>query len=308
MLDRSDPRAAMASYGSAEGRPGATEFAPPDYVRFYGTEPQETAPGARTWYARAQNFIVAYSEVSPGAELERRGQVDEYALLLRDPATSVEVTTADGTSQVDGYTVSFVPPGDSTIRVTGEGRLVRLFTTRSEDLAARCSNAASYASPHPNVALLEPWPDPPGGFRLRTYSLDVPPDPNRFGKIFRCTSIMINYIDPRDGPRDTTKLSPHSHDDFEQVSLVLEGEFVHHIRFPWTSDMSKWIEDDHHRIGAPSITVIPPPSIHTSQAMDEGANQLIDLFSPPRRDFSEKEGWVLNAEDYPMPAPTGVGR
>src|ERR671937_408453 len=241
MLDRSDPRAAMASYGSAEGRPGATEFAPPDYVRFYGTEPQETAPGARTWYARAQNFIVAYSEVSPGAELERRGQVDEY-------------------------TVSFVPPGDSRIRVTGEGRLVRLFTTRSEDLAARCSNAASYASPHPNVALLEPWPDPPDGFRLRTYSLDVPPDPNRFGKIFSCTSIMVNYIDPRDGPRDTTKLSPHSHDDFEQVSLVLEGEFVHHIRFPWTSDMSKWIEDDHHPIGAPSITLIPPPSIHTSQA------------------------------------------
>ncbi|MDR0360239.1 MAG: hypothetical protein LBJ87_12365 [bacterium] len=302
MLDRSDPRAAMASYGSAEGRPGATHFAPPDYVAFHDTEPQETAPGARTWYARAQNFIVAYSEVSPGAELSRRGQLDEYALLLRDPGTSVEVTTADGTSQVDGYTVSFVPPGDSTIRVTGEGRLVRLFTVRSEDLAARCSNAPSYATPHPNVALLEPWPEPPDGFRLRTYSLDVPRDPSRFGKIFRCTSIMVNYLDPGSGPRDTTKLSPHSHDDFEQVSLVLEGEYVHHIRFPWTADLSKWIEDDHHRIGAPSITVIPPPSVHTSQAIAPDGNQLIDLFSPPRMDFSEKEGWVLNAADYPMPS------
>jgi hypothetical protein len=308
MLDRSDPRAAMASYGSAEGRPGATDFAPPEYVRFSETEPQESAPHVRTWYARGQNFVVSYSEASAGAELARRGQVDEYVLLLRDPETSVEVTTADGTTRVDGYSISFVPPGDSTVRVTGQGRVVRLFSARSEDLAARCSNAASYASPHPNVALLQPWPDPPDGFRLRSHSLDVPPDPTRFGKIFRCTSIMVNYLDPSDGPRDTRKLSPHSHDDFEQCSLVLEGEFVHHIRFPWTADLSRWIEDDHTRIGAPSITVIPPPSVHTSQAIAPGANQLIDIFSPPRLDLSEKEGWVLNADDYPMPPRSGAAR
>jgi mannose-6-phosphate isomerase-like protein (cupin superfamily) len=301
VLDRTDVRSSLASYG-ASTRPTATEFVPCEYVRFYDTQPQETSATANVWYARGQNFVLAYAQVQPGAEFARTAQPDEYVVLLPDrDGAAVEITTGGSTSEVGAYTVSFVPPGDSRVRVTRAGQLVLLFTAAAEDLVRKCSNAASYGHAHPNVAPLTPWPDPVGGFKLRVYSLDAPKDPTRFGTIFRSTNFMVNYGDGSVGPRDTRRMSPHSHDDFEQCSLVLQGEYVHHIRFPWTADLSKWIDDDHTRIGSPSVAIIPPPSIHTSQSTGSGRNQLIDIFSPPRFDLSEKEGWVLNATEYPMP-------
>jgi mannose-6-phosphate isomerase-like protein (cupin superfamily) len=118
---------------------------------------------------------------------------------------------------------------------------------------------------------------------------------------FRSTNLMVNVMTRRGGPRDPKKLSPHSHEDFEQASLVLEGDYMHHLRLPWTPDPTTWRAGEHVTIGAPSITVIPAKVVHTSNNVGPARSWLLDIFAPPRVDFSKKPGMVINAADYPMP-------
>ncbi len=113
---------------------------------------------------------------------------------------------------------------------------------------------------------------------------------------------MVNVFEPTTAPRDTAKLSPHSHADFEQGSLSLSGTVMHHLRTPWTPDMSTWRDDEHVEYRSPALLVIPANLVHTTAYAGGDPNWFIDVFSPPRVDFSEKPGWVRNADEYPMPA------
>lgn len=298
MYDKGDLRSTLTT-GTA--KPVSGRLFDAEYGRFYQDAPTDDDAAGRTWYTRGQNFIIAYTEAKAGAVFERTEQPDEYMLLLPNADTPVRLAAGDQQESSDGYSIAILPPGNSRVELPHGGTMVRLFTTRSADLAARCANADAYAEQHDNIPPLADWPEPRGGYRIRVYSLDVPAVPGRFGRIWRSTNMMVNMPHPQTGRRDVTKVSPHHHDDFEQCSLALEGVWTHHMRWPWSVDMNAWRDDVHAEIGSPSVTVIPAQVIHTSTWDSPDRNQLVDIFSPPRLDFSRKAGWVLNEDDYPLP-------
>jgi hypothetical protein len=90
---QSDPRAALAA-SAKNSAPAATEFAAAEYGLYYEREPQETDPNGRTWYTRAQNFLVAYSKGEAGAVFGRKGQPDEYVVLIPVHGTPIQITAA----------------------------------------------------------------------------------------------------------------------------------------------------------------------------------------------------------------------
>ncbi|MFV1441743.1 MULTISPECIES: hypothetical protein [unclassified Phaeobacter] len=294
--DKTDPRSALRTKAAAKPRTGLVAI--PQIGEFDKIDPAVRSSDGLTWCLRGQNFVVMRTEAEPGGSFTRQNQCDEYVVLL--PENGATITVGGNSCDVPGNSIAFVPPADSAVILPEGGRFFRLFTSRSKDLVALCTNGDAYQSLRSHIPPLQDWPKPTDGWQLRHYSLDVPPEPGRFGRIFRCTTFMVNVLDPYDGPRDTTKMSPHHHDDFEQCSLVLEGAFSHHLRWPWTTDMADWRPDQEVKVGAPSVTVIPPPVIHTSRATGADRNAMVDVFCPPREDFSLKPGWVLNAADYPM--------
>jgi len=277
--------------------------AAPEYFDFSLLAPDVATPGgSEQWVVRGQNFVLAYTQPRAGDTVWEGSTLFEQVLVLVRPDSAVRVVAGGEERMVEGEAVVIMPPGEGHVVAEGSGAVVQLLQSDEPGWADRASNAASYAQPHPGVAQLEPWPEPVGGYRLRVYPMaDVPQDPQRFGRIFRSRAFMVNFIKAASGPRDPKRMSPHHHDDFEQCSLTVAGTYVHHIQTPWGPDVTSWRPEEHARVGSPSVTIIPPPTVHTSQAIGRGENHLIDIFSGPRSDFSAKPGWVLNADEYPMP-------
>jgi hypothetical protein len=274
------------------------------HAKHYEQPPDMAEPdGTPSWITRARNFAVAVSNVKPGAVLERRDNPDESMLLLA-PGVAADIEANGERAKSAGDSLSILPPGASLVTARTTGLVARIFSCKAEDILARAKNMATYADGAPEVAPIAPWPDPVGGFKLRHYPMERydSPDPSPLKmRVFRSTNLMVNIFLPWTKRRDETKLSPHWHDDFEQISLGLQGSFVHHLRYPWISDKTAWRDDEHEHHDSPSVLVIPARVVHTSQDIGEGVTRLVDVFGPPRADFSLKPGFVLNADDYPVP-------
>jgi len=254
--------------------------------------------GVTSWHCHASNFVVVFSRLDAGQRLAVTGNDDEYVVVVANGGCPVRITAGDEQAEIAEDSLAIVPPGDSVVEATGGGLIWRVFSRDSHVYAERAANALPVNGGAP-VAPLEPWPAPVGGYKLRTYRIADHPNPATPARIFRSRKLMVNLLPKREVLRPPSNLTPHSHDDFEQASIVSVGEWVHHIRRPWGVDSTRWADDEHVRVLSPSVSVIRAQDVHTSQNLTEHA-QIIDVFGPPRLDFSRK-GWVINADEYPMP-------
>lgn len=282
----------------------SNDIRPAHTARYYADRPTlADGDGTRHWITRGANFVLVATQATAGATLHRSAhhQADEYMVLLpEDVAADFEAGAEKLQSAGDSLTI--VPPGDSAVSVPRGGWVFRIFSKLAEDLAQAAVNAPGYAHGAADVAPLESWPTPADGFRLRHYRLAEYVRDDTTMRLFRSCNLMVNVFLPNKAPRDIRKMTPHAHADYEQGSLALNGSYVHHLRYPWTADMTAWREDEHGEVASPSLIVIPPRVVHTSQSIGTSGMRLVDIFAPPRDDFSLKPGLVCNASDYPLPA------
>jgi len=246
---------------------------------------------------RTQNYSI---ERIAGPSARDFAGRDEFIVLLYENAATL---TSDGrNTALPARSVVIVPPGSHRITVDA-GLAILLATDRSDiDVGTIALNAEAYSKPDARVAPVgTPFANAGGQSTLRILPIDEVPLPrtNPRIKFIQSATMSINWVEYQ-GVRDRKALSPHDHADLEQASLSLAGNFVHHLRYPWTPDGTSWRDDVHAKAGVDSVLVVPPDIIHTSEGSGDGAHLLIDIFAPPRRDFIARQ-WVHNAGDYRDP-------
>ncbi len=307
MFDETDPRAQLAS--STRGAAAAVDRTDVDHVQCFelaGLAPDDVEAGRPDqWSVRGATFVVTYVTAAQGDSEPLADVRDESILVVEDPSTRLLVSTASQDVEITEPSVVIIPPGAHTITAQASGTYVRVVPDHAVEGTPTARNEDFYADPRPGTDPVPPaLPEGSTGDVVVHPLSTVHPEAGRFGRIFRSRSLMVNLLEPESGPRDTDKLSPHHHNTFEQCSVTLHGDYVHHLRVPWTKRLSQWRDDEHLRCSSPSITIIPPGMIHTTRSVGEGHHLMMDVFAPARDDFLAMSGWVLNTADYPPGDPS----
>lgn len=259
-------------------------------------------PGARS-IARAQNFVVEWldSQVATSITAE-----SEHEMLLLLPECGAVVRggepDADAQQTLKARTVCILPAGRYRIDLNGIGVATLIASQRGDLAPTDIANDADYTPPDARIVpYLPAFKRIDDTRRIHVIDIDkvVPPADKPRLKMFQTETLSINWVE-YDGPRDRSQLSPHRHLNFEQGSLSMAGNYLHHLRTPWGEDANAWREDRHQQAGLASLLVVPVLLIHTTEGVGPGRHLLIDIFSPPRRDFIAS-GWIANAADYADP-------
>ena len=250
--------------------------------------------GAAIWRGRGQNFLVEWVDCAPGAELLLAG---EHETILIMPDANFEIRWAGKPGMATAApSVAITPVGEGTVTAPQGGTVIAL--SPQPELAADVIDAGIYATPDRQVAAIGAPYERVGAQDVQIVDmarLRPPADRPRL-RVLQSASMSINWV-VYEGPRNRSELSPHAHKDFEQGSLAIHGQFVHHLRRPWGTNADLWRADVHHLASERSLLVVPPDVIHTTEGVGEGRHLLIDIFAPPREDFIAS-GWIANSGNY----------
>jgi len=249
--------------------------------------------------ARGQNFIVEFIKADAASAAFTIESAYEAMVLLPDVAA--QIVGANETVAVKARSLVILPAGKASAQLARAGNRRILTANAGEPVSGTVENAATYATRDERVVAFGTYQrrSAPDAIRvLEIDAIDAPQDNPRL-KMFQSATLSINWVEYA-GPRDRTALSPHAHKSFEQGSLALAGEFRHHLRVEWGKNAELWQEDRHVVAPSPSLLVIPPQIIHTTEGVNDERHLLIDIFSPPRADFIAKN-WVANSAEYEAP-------
>lgn len=275
------------------------EVRPYSFGDFQATAP-EAISGTRRWLMRARNFWVEWVQAPAGAA-SMMFESSTESLLISDTA-ALRVEDASGrAAAVDApdHCVCIVPAGRFAVRAVEGGSFSVIASHRTDLAGRRVLNEDAYAVPDERIAATgQPYRHAQGRQQVEVLpiaAIQASVDRPRL-KMLQTETLSINVVE-YNGVRDRTALSPHSHASFEQGSLALAGDFMHHLRVPWGPNATLWREDEHLAAPSPSLLIVPVDMVHTTEGLGGGRHLLIDVFSPPRGDFIGN-GWVFNAKDY----------
>lgn len=252
-----------------------------------------SAGGTERRFAIATNFIVEW--VNPDAGEVSIESETEMLVILPKGGT---IITGTERFVADAVSVGIIPPGCFSVETFKTAAII-LATDRPDLDSQNAINAGQpkdkRVAPITAFARPEPLVEP---LLLALDSIPVPPDNGRV-RFLQSATMSINIV-VYSGPRDNTALSPHSHEDIEQGTLAITGNYIHHLRRPWSRNVKEWLADVHLDAGSETLLLIPPELIHTTEGVMANDHFMLDIFAPPRRDFIAKN-WMSNANDYLPP-------
>jgi mannose-6-phosphate isomerase-like protein (cupin superfamily) len=258
-----------------------------------------------TRHVRLQNTLVAWTEISVIPNIIQQEVAVETLVVLPDAGA---VLRADGARvEAPARSICILPAGPTVIEPKARGRVIRFFSPVPAALASLVINGEDYATPRAQTRPLERTFVRVDGPQIRVYEMDrfAPERPGRPPTI-QSETMNVMWLE-RGSPHDRSQLAPHAHDDFEEGAIVVDGDYIQHLRTPWAADARQWRADEHRTCGPGTITIVPPTVVHTTEAIGDGRHLMLNVFAPVRGD-QIKSGLVLNANEYTLDIPIETGK